>query len=158
MSRVFHRPGGCASGFLLLTHMLAALHFTGCGNMSPASQRPPPAWSPSANDLRFQGVGAGLDTIGPALNGPVGGGGIALQVQEPLVPSTKEGRIPLSHNFHGAFHRFLRFVVSLKFRFCTRVRKGPHFRLAGLHYRDAHLVQHRRLAPSGSYSRTTVLR
>ena len=59
----FRRFGSYASSFLLLAAMLATLPFTGCGNMPPGSQPPSPTatWSPSPNDFRFQGVGAGLD-------------------------------------------------------------------------------------------------
>ena len=72
----FRRFGSYASSFLLLAAMLATLHFTGCGNMSPGSQLPSPTatWSPSPNDFRFQGVGANMSTVGQE-NGAFGGGG-----------------------------------------------------------------------------------
>jgi len=64
MKLVLYRFGSCASNLFLLTAMLAALPFTGSAEGQQATGPPnsSPPWSPSPNDFRFQGVGAGMST------------------------------------------------------------------------------------------------
>ena len=71
---IFHPLGKDRPGYFLATVILAISHLTGCGAMTPGLQPPPPAWSPSLNDFRFQGVGADMSTVGNE-NGAFGGGG-----------------------------------------------------------------------------------
>src|SRR2546427_9668391 len=61
-SSTLHRSGNYAWSLLLATAIFAIFQFASCGGMSAGPEPPPATWSPSPNDFRFQGVGAGMNT------------------------------------------------------------------------------------------------